>query len=190
MRIRDLALAAALLVASLHVASATPTVTFTLSGVGLDSQPNGAGTSEGSLTGTFTTNAALSSITTYDITASASGAFAGFVFTPSDSSVVAATLPSQYFQIDSTNGEYELRIYFAGSGLTSSGATISSTSSFEDETQSGGIRYPFGSITGSVSTIGTSQAAPEPASLALLGAGMMGLGGLRRRRRTGMPRAV
>jgi hypothetical protein len=180
MRIRDFAFAAALLVTSLHAASATPTlqdVTFDLSAV-LTSQ---AGAPAGTLTGTFTTDPTLKNVLSYNITASSAPPFASFDFMASDSTATISSLVGNFFQLDSSVGDYELRIFFT-SALTSSGATIASTSSYEAD-PAGGNRLPSGSITDGVAVTGTSQAAPEPASLALLGAGMLGLGGLRRRRR-------
>src|SRR5579875_514274 len=176
MRSRYLAVFAAMLSVSLY---AHADQIFTLSGVTFSSLPTG-GTPEGTLTGTFTTNNALNSIVSYDITASASGSFAGFEYTPLDSSVTSSSLPLQYFQLDAPLGgpaTEELRLYFT-SGLSASGGTISSSFSYEDETIAGGIRYPSGSVVaGSASSV-----TPEPSSMALLGTGLLGVAGVVKRR--------
>lgn len=167
MRIHSILLGVSLLVASLDVASAD--VTFDLSGVTLSSTPGGAA-DLGTLTGSFTTSDALNTIVSYDITASTTGSFLGFDYTPADSSETAEVLPTQYFQIDSTGSLDELRIYFA-SPLETSGTTIAATFSYEHESVSGGNRYPSGSIVAA-----PMNPAPEPAGLALLGTSLLGAG--------------
>lgn len=168
-----LVVASALLLAA---GSARAQSTFQLSNVQFTTSAGGT-TSIGTLSGTFTTNSALTAITSYNITASAAGAFSGFTYTPMDSVVSAATLPSQYFQIDSTGYVDELRIFF-NSPLTASGTTISTASSYEHE-PSGGNRFLSGSIIAATAT----SAVPEVSTWAtmLVGAGLAG-GALRRRR--------
>ena len=170
MRLRDIALAAALLVGSLHAAAADVIYNYTLSGVGLTSSPTG-GTKEGTLTGTFSYDSTTQAITALDIIASASGSFAGFTYTLSNSTVTALS-PTQYLEIASSTDTYQLLIDFTTGGLTASGAGIAS-GSYEDELATGIRDLSSGSI----------KAAPEPASLALLGAGLLGLASTRRRRR-------
>jgi hypothetical protein len=135
---------------------------FTLSGVTLA----GGGT----LTGTFSTNNALNTLTGFDITASANGAFPGFHYTTASSTVTAPNLPT-FFQLDSPGSADELRLIFNG-GLTSSGATLTTTS-YEFES-AGGVRTV---------TSGRVTAVPEPGSLTLISGGLaLSVAGLVRRR--------
>ncbi len=133
-----------------------------------------AGAPAGTLTGTFTANDALSSVTAFDLTASAAGAFAGYRYTNVNSAVTAQSLP-QFFQLNSTTGGNELRLYFT-TPLTMAGATISPTFSYESE-PSGGNRLPSGTVTRAVAGV------PEPASWAMMLMGFAGLGHAMRRRR-------
>ena len=168
------AVSAALLLATTGVASAAPI--FTITNGKLSSTTNGSG-NLGTLTGTFTTNANMTSITSFDFIASAAGSFPGFEYTSANSSVSASTLPSQYFQIDSTTGGNELRIYFS-SALTATGTSISTASSYESE-QAGGNRFVLGSIAAAITAVPEA----ETWTLMILGLGAVGFA-MRRRRVT------
>ncbi len=148
---------------------------YDFSTVTLNTLPSG-GSPDGMLTGTLTTNDARSMILSYDLTASAAGSFAGFEYTPSDSSVTASLLPDNYFQIDSTGNVDELRIYF-GSSLRTNGGGIVEVVSYEHE-PSGGNRFP----SGIVRPMTPASVTPEPSSFALLGTGMLGVAGVLRKR--------
>ena len=172
-KILTAAVVAGLTLVSVRPASAN--IIYNLSNVTLSTSASG-GAPIGTLTGSFTTNDARSSIVSFNIQASGTGTFAGFTYVPANATVTASSLPSQYFQLDSTGSGNELRLYFS-SPLTASGTTISTTFSYEHE-PSGGNRYPTGSIVAAASPV---SSVPEPASFAALAAGLVGLAAVRRR---------
>jgi len=147
----------------LTVGTASADITFDLSNVQLET----GATPSGTLTGSFTTNDAMTSVTSYDITASASGSYLGFTYTVANSSVTAQNLPS-FFQVDTPGAPAtvdELRLIFDG-GLTASGGTLTAAS-YESEPSGGNRTVQSGSATLAPTGV------PEPASFALIAAGLI-----------------
>ena len=112
--------AAVMLSASL---AARADITFDLSNV----QLSFFGTPAGTLTGSFTTNDAMTAVESVDIVAPAlSPFFPGLTYTLADSVVTAET--SILIQLDTPGSADELRFDFSGAGLTATGATLNSAS--------------------------------------------------------------
>ncbi|WP_174278827.1 PEP-CTERM sorting domain-containing protein [Sphingomonas bacterium] len=132
----------------------------------------------GTVTGSFTTNDARTAVESYNIVASAFGSFTGYTYTPATSTISASTLPSQYFRIDSPGLVNELQLYFS-SGLSDTGGTILTSSSYEHE-PSGGNRSLSGSVV-------AASVVPEASTwaMAMVGLGVVG-GALRRRGKVSM----
>lgn len=164
--LHSVSLAAALM---LSVVPARANVMFSVSGVT---------TTGGALSGSFTTNDALSTIVSFSITTPASSGFSALTYNPSTASVTASTLPSQFFRLDTTNNIDELQFYFA-SGLTRTGGSLLATNSYENQ-PTGGNRLLSGFVTANSAVL---TAVPEPMSLGLLSVGLAGLGLIRRKRR-------
>lgn len=134
----------------------------------------------GTLTGTVTTNNAFTSVTSFDLVASAGPGsrgytFPGFTYTPADSSVTAET--STLIQFDSTPAGEELRLTFSAP-LNASGATLTS-SGYESEIVAGSRTTTSGSLTPAPA----SATAPEPASFGLFAAALLPAALLYKRRR-------
>lgn len=138
----------------------------------------GVTTTGGALSGTFTTNDAITSVVSFSITTPAASPFTAFTYSPATATVTASTLPSQYFRLDTAGSVNELQFYFA-TGLTNAGGTLLSSNSYENQ-PTGGNRFLSGVVT-NVAAI--PAAVPEPMSLGLLGAGLAGLGLIRRSKR-------
>lgn len=155
----------------LAAGQASANIVFTFSGVTFD----GGGT----LTGSFTTNDALTALVDYNITTSPAVGI-GFNYTPGNSDSSSTSLPSILVLNTPPALDHILEITFSG-GLTTSGAGIllGNNDSFEQGT--GGARRVINA--GSV-TVATSV--PEPSSVALVGIAVLALAlviYLRRRKR-------
>ena len=152
---------------ALAAGHATANVIFTFSGVTFD----GGGT----LTGTFTTNDALTALVDFDITTSGAN---GFHYTPGTSDGTTSTsLPFVLVANTPPLLDNVIQITFDG-GLTVSGAPIKigTFDSFEEETGSARRDITAGSV-----IVATSV--PEPSTIALFGLGVVGLAIYLRRRR-------
>ncbi len=143
---------------------ASANIIFSVSGINL------SGGSGGTLSGTFTTNDARTSIVSYDITAPGGvvGSFTttGFEFIGSDSSVSFNGLPGN-FRLDATTGGAELQLVFSTPGLGSTGDTIGSNAYYHDGT---GVNR---TLSGSVS-VAAGGSVPEPSTMALAGLALVG----------------
>jgi hypothetical protein len=141
---------------------------FTLSGVTFDDG--------GTATGTFTTNAALNSLVSFDITTSP-GTNIGFEYTPATADSSSTSLP--FILVLNTPPALDNILELTFTNLTVAGAaiTLGTNDSFE-QTLSARRVVVSGQVVGAV---------PEPSSLLLGGvAGLAGLGMWVRRRRARM----
>ena len=154
------------LVLFLSASHASANVVFTFSGAMFS---DGA-----TLTGTFTTNDALTSLVTYDITTSGS---TGFHYTPGTSDDSSTSLPFILVLNTPPSLDNILQVTFTG-GLTSSGASIliGTNDSFEETTGTGRRDISAGSVI-------VSTAIPEPSTIALVGIALLALALLLRVRR-------
>lgn len=163
MKLRVALLGLGLIAASCGTASAN--IIYTFNNAGFSTTASGP-LNDGTLTGSFTTNDARNTVISYNIFASAFGSFAGFNYMPSNSSISASSIPSQFFQIDTSGSTNELRLYFS-SGLAATGSSaLAQAFSYEAE-PAGGTRFALGSVT-------AATAVPSP----IAGAGLIPLAGL------------
>jgi hypothetical protein len=152
----------------LAASQASADILYTFSGVTFDDG--------GTLTGTFTTNDAITSLLDFDITTSA-GTGIGFHYTPGTANSSSTSLPS-ILVLDTPTLDNILQVTFSG-GLTALGASImiGTFDSFEQTTAPARRDITAGSV------VATTSAVPEPSTIILLGIGGMGLLNLRPRRR-------
>jgi hypothetical protein len=122
----------------------------------------------GTVTGTFTTNDALTTLLNYDITTSSVPGFPGFEYTPVTAPNVMNNLPTNF---DLTSSPFQILALGFPGGLTAAGAT--SVDGFEE----------LGEDSRSIES-GSVVGVPEPSALVLGGlAAAAGLGLWARRRR-------
>lgn len=150
----------------LAAGQASANIIFTFSGVTLSDG--------GTLTGTFETNDAVNSLIDYDIL-TAGGVLPGFHYTPLTADSGSTSLPL-ILVLEPASADPILQVTFDG-GLTPLGASIL-IGQFDSFEQVGDQKRPI--LAGSVAPVPT---VPEPGTLLLLGAGMIGVGVVALRRR-------
>jgi hypothetical protein len=117
----------------------------------------------GTATGTFTTNDAITTLVTYDITTSTADGFPGFEYTPATAPTVTNNLPNGFDLSDSTD-THQLDLAFS-SPLTATGGALTHSSETNDSADM--TRFvASGSVVG----------VPEPSALVLGGIAAAGLG--------------
>ena len=158
-------LAAAALALAVGAVEARAEHVFTLSGVTFDDG--------GTATGTFTTNEALNSLVSYDITTSG-GTLTGFEYTPVTSTSSSSSLPS-IIVLETASLDHLIQLTFTG--LTAAGApiTIGQFDSFEQDPSSAHRQVVAGSV--------VAAAVPEPSSLLTGGTAALAVLALRARYR-------
>jgi hypothetical protein len=167
MKIKSL-LCSTMLVFAAITAPASANIVYTFSGASFDDG--------GSLTGTFTTDDSISSLLDYDITTSG-GTLAGFHYTPGSTDSFSS-LPT-ILVLETSGLEHLIQVTFSG-GLTTTGAliTIGQFDSFEQD-PTGAHRQ----ITGGEAIVAAVPGVPEPITLSLFGAGLIGATAMRLRRK-------
>ena len=129
----------------------------------------------GILTGTFTTNDAITSVLDYDVTTSG-GTLVGFEYTPATAPVNISSLPT-FFGVEDAGPDHILQVTF-DPPLVATGGTVKLGQFDSFEQVPGGVHRQ---ITEGSATTGTT-AAPEPGTLALLSLAAIAFGVARRRK--------
>ena len=126
----------------------------------------------GTLTGTFTTNDAINTLVTFDVTTSG-GSLMGFHYTTA-TAVSFSSLPA-ILVLETPTLTHILEVTF--SGLTAAGApiTIGPLASFEQDPSGTHRQIVAGSAVASTTSV------PEPSTIALVGISVLGLLGFVRR---------
>jgi hypothetical protein len=140
----------------------------------------------GTLTGTFTTNDALTQVTAIDLFSSSNGAFQGFNY--NNISAIDSDMAPYNFRLTlspEAGHTDQLQLVFS-SALTASGAMIGGNAWEHQDFQNSGNR----SLTGTVTEHLATGAVPEPATWTFMIGGLGLVGAVLRRRRSAAAAAV